>query len=536
MKRVGRDPAVIAETLDSWKAIAAYLRRDVRTVMRWEQQRGLPTHRLPGGGKPGVYALKSELDAWLNKSRLHLAEPAEAAAPVPSIAVLPFSNLSGDKENEYFSDGLADEVITALTRIAGLRVTARTSSFAFRGEGRDVREIGRKLGVRTLLEGSVQRSGERIRVSAQLVDTADGFHVWSERYDRELRDVFEIQDEISRAIAQALEVRLAPSPGAPRKVNLEAYNHWLKGRYYQQYENFEALAKSRSCFEQAIALDSSFPQPYIGLASLWRAAADFGVVRPEDVAIQARAAIRKALELDSSCGEAYALCGTYRAWIDFDWKGAEADFARALELTPASPLAQTMFANSCLIPINRLDEAERRMERAVESDPLSPLAYCLLAKVLLWKREYSRAQARIDAAFELRPDYPLAVWYRGAGLWFEGRIEEGVACLQAAARSIGGNPSMSGSIGNGLGLLGRRDEALQILAELHAAARERYVSPIGCAWVYMGLGELDEAFAWLDRAVDERDPHILDFPCKPLYDRLRQDARFTALLRKMRLA
>ena len=186
MKRVAPEAAIPADRLDSWKEIASYLRRDVRTVMRWEDSRGLPVHRLPGGQKPGVYALRSELDAWRNRARLRLVQPAERPAPrprMPSVAVLPFANLSADKENEYFSDGLADDIIAALTRIPGLRVTARTSSFAFRGKEQDVREIGMALGVSTLLEGSVQRSGGRVRVSAQLVDTAEGFHLWGERYD-----------------------------------------------------------------------------------------------------------------------------------------------------------------------------------------------------------------------------------------------------------------------------------------------------------------------------------------------------------------
>jgi TolB-like protein len=209
------------DVLDSWKQIAAYLHRDVRTIQRWERTRGLPVHRWPGGEKPAVYALRTEIDAWRRSdserdvratagTRQRL--PHAITFPDQSVAVLPFANLSADPENEYFSDGLADEIITALTRIPGLRVTARTSSFAFRGRALDVREIGSRLGVRAVLEGSVQRSEGRVRVSAQLVNVGDGFHLWSERYDRDLADVFAIQDEISRAIAAALRVRLAPLP------------------------------------------------------------------------------------------------------------------------------------------------------------------------------------------------------------------------------------------------------------------------------------------------------------------------------------
>src|SRR5512140_3437995 len=210
-------PAPEEEVLDSWKEISRYLNRDVRTVQRWEHTRGLPVRRMPGGAKPGVYAVKSELDRWLGRSRIHAASEEDAGAapaPPPSVAVLPFLNLTGEQQAQYFADGLADEVITALSRLPGLRVTARTSSFAFRGKEQDVCEIGRRLKARAVLEGSVRRSGSRIRVTAQLVETLQGYHLWSERFDRELTDVFAIQDEITQAIADALRVQLTHSVAA----------------------------------------------------------------------------------------------------------------------------------------------------------------------------------------------------------------------------------------------------------------------------------------------------------------------------------
>lgn len=526
--------------MDSWKAIATYLNRDVRTVVRWELARGLPVHRVPGGGKPGVFADKSELDAWWKGSRLHLLEGTEGNVkqfpPTQSIAVLPFSNLSSERENEYFSDGLADGVITALTRVHGLRVTARTSSFAFRGHEQDVREIGKKLGVSSLLEGSVQRAGGRIRVSARLIDTKNGFHLWSDQYDREASDVFAIQDEISRSIVGALELHLAPASRASRKVNMEAYNLWLKGRFHQQYENVESLAKCRACFERAAALDPAFPQPYLGLAELCWTQANFGAARPKDMAAHGWAAIAKALSLDDSLGEAYALSGAYRAWMEFDWKGSESDFERARTLTPASHAVHMLHAVTCLVPTNRLSEAENEMARTLELDPLSPRAYTLAAKVLIWARKFDRAQTRIDAALELRPGYALAQWYRGAALWFQGGREEAIALWGASMNMIGRNPVMMGAIGMGLGYLGRHEEARAILAELNAASSERYMPQVALAQIHLGLGEVDAVFERLDRAVEERDPHILDLPAKPLWDGLRNDSRFTALLRKMRLA
>ena len=539
MREALPNPANSDQRLESWKSIAAYLHRDVRTVMRWERFRGVPVHRLPGGGKPGVYALKSELDGWWQRARPQLGEDAEAAAPrsrTLAVAVLPFANLSSDKENEYFSDGLADEIITELTRIQGLRVTARTSSFAFRGLQQDVREIGRKLGVRALLEGSVQRSGGRVRVSAQLVGVADGCHLWSELYDRELADVFAIQDEISRAIARALQLQLAPSRVVRPTGSLDAYNWWLKARYYQHYENVEALTKCRTCLERAIALDPRFAEPYVGLAELYRAAAYYGMVRPREALAQGQAALRKAFELESSLGEAYALSGAYRAWMHFDWESAGADFDRALELAPGSERVHRFRATDYLVPTHRLREAEQEMELAVQSDPLSPLACIELGKVLLWERQFDRAQAKMEAAFELRPDYALAIWYRGVAWYFQGRIEDSLTYWQSALRKMGSNPAMIGAIGMSLGFLGRSAEARALLAELDAAECERYVSPVSRAQVYMGLGEINATFEWLDRAIEERDVHNLVLPCKPIWDGIRSDPRFDALLRKMRLA
>ena len=535
--------ATSGDTLDSWKAIAAYLHRDVRTVVRWEQARGLPVHRVPGGGRPGVFALKSELDAWRRGARLRLVEEGQeegrGGAPrrrLPSIAVLPFANLSSAKENEYFSDGLADEVITLLTRVQGLRVTARTSSFAFRSQLQDARDIGKKLGVSTILEGSVQRSGRRVRVSAQLVDASTGFHLWSEQYDCKVGDVFAIEDEISRAIAGALEVRLARARITKPTRNQEAYNCWLKARYHQHYESLEAYAKCRTYLKRAIALDPLFPQPYLGLADLARAAVEVGITGPREALAEGRAAIQKAFELDDSLGEAYALSGAYRAWMDFDWSGADADFERALALTPASAEAHRLRAINYLVPTGQLREAEQEMQQVVALDPVSPVACIDLGKVLLWARQFDRAQAAMEAAFELRPDYWLAAWFRGVALYFQGRIEEALTTWQSVQKKVGATPVGTGAIGMALGQLGRHREARAALAALDAAERERYVPRLSRAQIHMGLGETDAAFEWLDRAVEERDIHILDLPCKPIWDGLRADPRFTALLRKMRLA
>lgn len=460
----------------------------------------------------------------------------QTTAAAPSVAVLPFANLSAERSNAYFGDGLADEIITALTRVRGLRVTARTSSFAFRGQQRDVRQIGARLGVGTLLEGSVQRSDNRVRISAQLVSVADGFHLWSEHYDCGLTDVFAIQDEISRAIAGALALRLTPSRSLQPTSNLQAYNSWLKARHYQHYENLAALPKCRMCLDQAIALDPLFPQPYVSLADFFLVTAHFGLIPPREALAQGREAIKKAFELDDSLGELHALSGAYRAWMDFDWQAAAGYFDRALELTPAAERAHTLRATHYLVPTGRLREAEKEIEQSLELDPLSPLAYIDLVRVLVWERQFDRAQERMKTAFELWPDYALAKWFMGVALYFQGKLDEALALWCPAMNKIGSTPAMTGAIGMALGQLGHHAEARQVLAQMKAAAHHSYIPSLSLAQVHVGLGEPDTALELLESAVEERDPHLLDLPHKPIWDCLRSDPRFTALLRKMQLA
>ncbi len=532
-------PVAPEEILDSWKDIARYLNRDVRTIQRWERSKHLPVHRLPGGVKPGVFALKSEVDSWRKSSPLDGADPQPAGphALAPSVAVLPFVNLTGGREDQYFGDGLADEIITALSQIPSLRVTARTSSFRFRGHGHDVRDIGGRLGVRSILTGTVRRSGVRIRVSAQLVDAANGFHLWSEHFDREGADVFEIQDEISTSIARLMAVRLAPPSASRRTSSLEAYHAWLKGRYFQQYESAQAITRCREAYEQAIALDPSFPHPYLGIAEWYRGFAHYGIMCPRQAGTQGWAAIRKALQLDDSIAEAYALSATYRAWMDFDWTGADADFQRALSLNPASAEICWLKATMFLLPLNRLDEAIALMERVISLDPLSPLMHSHFAWILSFHRDFERALRETATALALSPNHAVAFAIRGSVFYHCGRMEEGVACWRAAVEGFGRSSIALGALGYGLARLGRMDESNALLAEIDTAEREgAYVTPISRAWIYVGTRDFENAFHYLNRALDDREPHLLHLPCKEIYDPMRQDPRFAALLARMRLA
>lgn len=533
-------PVAPSDALDSWKEIGAYLNRDIRTAMRWEQSRGLPVHRLPGGS--GVYGSRSEIDAWRKSGGIRVVDrqeqpPVSGPPTGPSVAVLPFANLTDEKESEYFGDGLADEILNLLTRVEDLRVTARTSSFVFREKEEDVREIGRRLSVEFLLEGSVQRAGDRIRVSAQLVNTSDGFHVWSNRYDRNITDMFAVQDEIAAAIAAALKTKVSP-PAFPktRTLNLEAYCAWLKGRHHRfGARTLQDVMEAGKCFAHAVALDPNFASAHLAMGQHLVYLAVMGLVPPQHVATQGRSEVAKALELDDRLGEAYATLGQLRALFDFDWAGAESAFASALACEPGSAAILRWHAVMVLSPLKRLEQAGVEASEALELDPLCPESHFVKALVLFFRHHYDQAEASIRTVVELGGGNPLTQWVGGVIAALQGRFEEAIANCEGAVRLYGRAPMLSACLGMIYGFTGKTVDAHQVLAQIEQQAAATYVSPIYRAWVHLGLGEIDDAFQWLDRAIDAHDPHILHLPVKPVYDRLRGDPRFDALLRKMRL-
>jgi TolB-like protein len=519
----------MGDRLDSWKDIAAYLSREVRTVQRWSSSRRLPVHRLPGGAKPRVFALKSEIDGWLQIGR-H-----ESAAQTPSVAVLPFANLGG-KENDHFGEGLADDIINALTRIRGLRVTARTSSFAFRGKEGDVRKIGTQLGAATLLEGSIRREGERVRVSAQLVSATDGYHLWSESYDRLLTDIFAIQDEIAQAIALALTPQLAPGTVARRPTeNLEAYDLWLRGRCVGGRYTPDGFARARECYAAAIALDPNFALPYASTAeSLFHAAA-FGMTASPEAAWQARDAALKALELNDSLGDAHALLGMIRGVMEYDWASANCCFQRALELSPGSAAVLMRHAWYCLVPQMRLERAIEEASQAAALDTLSPWMHSVFGLVLTVARDYRRAEEECRIAVELAPGLWFTHWFLGTALLLQGKLSKGFTHCRQVYERFPREPLVVGGMSAVYGLFSRRNRARALLSELLDLARTAYVPPLAIAWAYLGL-EDDRVFEWLDRAIEARDPAVTHMPSMPIYDGIRRDARFQALLAKMMLA
>jgi serine/threonine-protein kinase len=464
-----------------------------------------------------------------------LQEVALTPTSVPSIAVLPFANLSADKENEYFSDGLAEDIIDALTQLPGLRVMARTSAFAFRDKEHDVREIGARLNVENILEGSVRKAGNRIRVTAQLVKASDGYHLWSRRFDREMTDVFAIQDDISQAIVEKLRVRLAGDrPLVKRHTrNVEAYNLFLRGRHLIVRGTAESLAKGKEYLEEAIALDRDYVLPYVGMMWCHFVSAVSGL---KDALAKAKSAAMEALSRDETLAEVYAVLGVVRGVGDFDWAGAEREFRRALELDPASADACFWYGYAYLRPIGRLDEAMSQLRRAVELDPLSPHTNVGLGYLIYTTGQYEVAMGQYHRAMELDPSFYLPHFMLAIAYQCLGRSEEAIAAAQKACVLSGRIAVTLGLLAQVYGQANRQAEGRALLEELATQRSLDYVPPLAMVMAYWGLGELDHALEWLEKGVEEHDPHIVwTLKSDPGFAPMRGHPRVQVLLSKMNL-
>ena len=461
----------------------------------------------------------------------------QRAADSPSIAVLPFTNMSGVKEDDYLCEGLAEEIIDALTRIPGLRVIARTSAFAIGRLGLDVREAGSRLDVGTILEGSVRRAGARVRVTAQLVSTSDGSHVWSERYDRELTDVLVLEDEIAQAIAARLRVELAGGGGtqAPAVTNAEAYTAYLEGRYYFARGTPDALAQAMACYEQATSLDPGFALAYDSLAELYWYLGFFGNVPPREAFAVSTFHALRALELDDQLAQTHALLGMLRKELDYNWPEVDRELRRARQLNPESPLVRLRYAISGLLPHGRVEEGLSEIEAMLRTDPLSLLVRWWAGIMAYLCRRPERMLAEGRHMIALDPGHFLGHWTLGTGLVEVGALSDAVASMERSDQLSGGAPFTTGFRAYVCGLAGRRDDTLRLLDRLAQMAAAGYVPPSAFAMGHVGLGDWDAALGWLDKAIDARDPIVMPIKTFPFLDPIRGDARFRALLKKMRL-
>ena len=464
-------------------------------------------------------------------------ETVPAPLDKPSIAVLPFEDLSEKKDQSYFCDGLADELINRLTNIEKLRVPARTSSFSFKDKELGIQEIGKALNVEMVLEGSLRKAGNKLRITAQLVNVADGFPVWSEKYEHDEADIFLLQDEISLAIVDKLKVKLLGEE-KERIVkrhtdNLEAYNLYLQGRFFWNKRGEEALKKSVDYFEQAIKKDPAYALAYAGLADSYITIGDWQLLPSKEVFPKARAAVLKALEIDDELAEAHNALAAIKKYYDWDWTGAEKEHKRAIELNPNYPTAHQWYAEF-LFAIARFDEAVAEAKRAQELDPLSPIIYYSGGTVFYFSRQYDKAIEQFKKALNLDPTFPNAHGYMGLCYIQKGMYEDAIAELLEDMTLEGIDPKLIAEAQNIYATSGIKGVFLMSLSDLKKASEQAYVDPISLAGLYAFLDEKDQAFEWLEKAYEERSP-MLVYITDPLYDNIRSDPRFKAILKKMGL-
>ncbi len=513
---------------------ACRLRSKLREYYNREGQKDHVVIEFPKGGYGPVFREP--------KPHRQNSEPAagqQQSAEKTAIAVLPLADLSAQKDQESFCHAIADELITALAKVEELRVVSRTSSFQFGAEPHDIREIARRLRVGSILQGSVQKMGDRVRVMAQLIEADTGFNTWSQIYDREMKDVFVIEDEICHAIVDALRIELLQEHPA-RLVkqpteNLQAYNFYSQGRYYQERLPTEgALNKSIDYFRQAIAEDRNCASAYAGLAESYVLVALYGASPARDAMPAAKAAAARALEIDGTLAAGHATLGIVRCLYDWDWAGAEQEILKALELEPVN-------ANACywrghyLECMGRLEEAMAEMMLAHELDPLSPVINMNVALTFYLNRRYGEAIDQSRKTIELEPNFPGGYWSLGMALEQERNYKGAIEAMQTAATLSGGLPWLVGSLGHCYAVSGQRELAVRVLEELLEASKRRHVSQVSIAMIHIGLGDYDRAFECLNAAYQQRDGRLLYLNVTSLYDPVRGDPRFDDLVRHVGL-
>ncbi|MFT3743650.1 MAG: tetratricopeptide repeat protein [Pyrinomonadaceae bacterium] len=453
-----------------------------------------------------------------------------------SIAVLPFANISPDEENEYFCDGLAEELLNALAKIDQLKVAARTSAFSFKGKKVEAREIGRALGVNTVLEGSVRKAGGRIRVNVQLVNAADGYQLWSERYDREMQDIFDVQDEIATSVAEALKIKLFGKEKAAvlkrHTQSPEAHEYYLRGlSHFNKWTPFD-FEKAIEKFERAIEYDANYASAYAALADAYTELLFFsfsaGDVRPK-----AREAARRALELDELLAEAHNSMALINMYLDWNYPAAEAEFRRAIELNPGSATVH-MWYGWFLALMGRFEESMAELRRGHELDPLSPPNNNAIGVNYHWSRQPERAIAQILDVLELNPNYPVAVSFLAEAYLQAGDMRSAVSTIERLAPESM-DPQALAVAGYVYALAEDKEKAVVILNEFERRTELGNVSALNFAQVYASLGDSEQAFTWLETAFEERAIWLPFLKVDVKFDPLRNDPRFKDLLKRINL-
>ena len=461
-----------------------------------------------------------------------------AMMPTDRVAVLPFTNISMDTADEYLADGMTEEVISSVSKTKGLRVIARTSVMRYKGTNKSIAEIGRELNVGSVLEGSVRKIGDKIRISVQFVDTLNEEPQWTREYDREFRDVFAIQSDIARHVAAALREHVfgtVPVVGEQRNAtgSPEAYIHYLRGRQLWNRRTEESLKKSIDFFEEALKHDINYAQAYTGLADTYATLAFLDFLPPHEAYPKAREAAGRALSLDAQLAEAHTSLGLIRFQYDWDWKGAEAEFTEAINLNPNYAPAHHFFADY-LKAMGRFDEALAEIKKAQQLDPLSLAINIGVGHVLYLSGQYDRAIEQYRRAVELDPGFVVThVWF-GRPYLEKGMFLEAIAELETAVKLSGESTLALAMLGHVLASAGRRDRAMQILENLKGRSTSKYIPSYWIAVIYNGFRDREQTVAWMRKAFDERSSWLVWSNVEPRFAWLRNDPDFAALIKEMK--
>ena len=458
-----------------------------------------------------------------------------------SVAVLPFENASGDQSMEYLSDGISENIINSLSQLSNVRVVARTTMFTFKGKDADPRAVGKQLGVDAVLTGKVVQRGDTLSIQADLLNVSDGSQTWGEQYNRELTDLVALQGEIARDVSNKLRVKLS---GADERAlaktyteNAEAYQLYLKGRFYWNKRTEEGIRKGIEFFQQAADKDPNFALAYVGVSDSYLLLgipdAMTGTLPPQESLPKARAAAERALEIDDSLSEAYA-SRAHVKWKERDWAGSEVDFKRSVELNPNYANAR-LFYGLYLSNLGRHEEALKELRRAQEIDPLSLPINASVGFALFYARRYDEAVEQGKKAVEMDAGFALGHQRLGMAYALKGMYGEAIAESRQAMNYSKGAPLATVSLGYAYAVAGNRREAEKVLSELTDFSARRYVSPYGVALMYVGLGEREQAFQWLEKAHEERNVELIWIKVDPRLDPLRPDPRFADLMRRVGL-
>lgn len=572
-----------SERLDSWKSIAAYLKCSERTVRRWESE-GLPVHRHPHNKKAAIYAYKPEIDAWWRNGHERLERMGrqrsersqgyiEASFPwwkpflltffaliiallagrqfwrsrsaaglphIESIAVLPLENLSHDPDQDYFADGMTEELITNLSKITALRVISRTSAMQYKQSRKTVPEIARELKVDAVVEGAVARSGNRVRITAQLVHAPSDTHLWAEEYERDSGDVLALESEVARDIANQVKAKLTPEEqvrlASARPIDPAAHEAYLKGRFHWNKRNQSELRKAIDFLEQAIAKDPQYAAAYAGLADCNSLLAYYGFVPETEGYPKAKAAALKALELDESLAEAHTSLVFIKTFYDWDWSGAETESRRAIELNPSYATAHQWYGDA-LLQMGRLQEAIAEEKRALDLDPLSLVINRDLGDALYLARRYDEAIAQYNKTLDLDPDFMTVHGSMGSAYLRKSLYKEGVSeCEKELALYPHSVYALAG-VGTAYAAARRTTDAKRVLGQLNELSKREHVPAIYSAKIYALLGERDRALEWLRKSYNDRSiASLAEIKVDPEFDPLRSDPRFQDLLHRMNLS